>query len=626
MIWQNVDLFDEFQLPLTLTAFGTKLVKNDWDEKGWEADDILGQEPVKVRKYSPRLGYATKTTEHPFTEAVYFEEGFVTETYHGGRNEQFLFGIADEGKWRDLDLSSAYTTAMSLISLPQWEDMERDPDPATVQPTDLAFFSVDFVFPEAVRFPTLPIRTNNGIIFPLTGHCLCAAPELFLARKLGAELDIKRSIRVPMDATNPVFKDFITSCIKKRSEHTKGSFENLFWKEVGNSTYGKTAQGLREKRVYDLRDDAMVPLPPSQITQPFFASFITSFVRAVLGEILNGFSSDVDVFSVTTDGFLSNASDAELTSATSGPIFKLFADARLALDNSGKPIETKHEIGRPIGWRTRGSATLVPGNGPNGIVLQKGGLKTNEQLSTADENEYVINQFLNRTPESVIQYRSAIGVKDMVRIDSDLLFLNIEKRLSMEFDWKRKPVSERDVEFNHAGTRHKHLSFNTVPHKTHAEFEAYREAWEGFDKKPRRTLKSLRDFRDFETFQVSKSYPDKAITKYLKKKDGDLDRLASDLCCAFVHFQAGFDAIRRNNMTYQQFCNIANDHGIPCSINKLDYAKKRAFSPNTTPRTPAVMKAITSLRDSEFPRLEIDKILVAQDQQNVSPPTQIAAA
>ena len=182
---------------------------------------------------------------------------------------------------------------------------------------------------------------------------------------------------VPTDPRTRLFQPFIRFCIEERTKHKKENrkFEQQFWKEVGNSTYGKTAQGLTQKRVYDLRDDAMVQLPPSRVTQPFFASFITSFTRAVLGEILNRFSTDVEVFSVTTDGFLSNANDNDIEAATRGQLFQLFAEARRELSPMDTALEIKHEVVRPLGWRTRGSATLEPGEGCNGYVLQKGGLK-----------------------------------------------------------------------------------------------------------------------------------------------------------------------------------------------------------------------------------------------------------
>ncbi len=125
-----------------------------------------------------------------------------------------------------------------------------------------------------------------------------------------------------------MFGSFIKDCIEKRKQHPKKSFEAMFWKEIANSTYGKTAQGLREKRVYDMRDQTMKALPPSAITNPFFASYITSFVRAVLGEIINRIPPDKVVFSATTDGFITDAVHKEIEGAQGGTLATLFMQAQ----------------------------------------------------------------------------------------------------------------------------------------------------------------------------------------------------------------------------------------------------------------------------------------------------------
>jgi hypothetical protein len=132
----------------------------------------------------------------------------------------------------------------------------------------------------------------------------------------------------------------------------------LFWKEICNSTYGKTAQGLHKKRVYDLRSDDTKPLPPSKITQPFFAAYITSAVRAVLGEVMNALPPSVQIFSCTTDGFLTDATNDQIEAATKGQLSVLFGEARAVL--TGKPsniLEIKHHAKQLLGWRTRGQAS-----------------------------------------------------------------------------------------------------------------------------------------------------------------------------------------------------------------------------------------------------------------------------
>src|SRR5690606_13861492 len=132
---------------------------------------------------------------------------------------------------------------------------------------------------EHVRFPTMPVRSDNGLIFPHRGSCACGSPEIALALSLGAEITIRRGVVVPpLPDGPPVFATFIKHCIEKRLGFAAAGekLAALFWKELGNSTYGKTAQGLREKRVYNVSKGETEPLPPSAITNPYFAAFITS--------------------------------------------------------------------------------------------------------------------------------------------------------------------------------------------------------------------------------------------------------------------------------------------------------------------------------------------------------------
>ncbi|HEY8360215.1 MAG TPA: DNA polymerase [Ramlibacter sp.] len=419
IIRQYQKLFNKFQMPLTLSQFGVGKVLQDWDALGWDKEEILGTETIRERKWSKRLGRYISSEKTVYRDCIYFDVAFVNETYHGGRNEQFAFGIGAEGRWRDHDLSSAYPTAMSLIGAPDWSATEQLTSLDDVALHDLAYAAVDFEFPSDVRFPILPVRTDGGIIFPRCGTSYCAAPELWLAKELGAKLTPRRGVRVPADRGIRVFQDFIKECVDERGKHRKNTFENLFWKEVGNSTYGKTAQGLREKRVYDLREADMVSLPPSKLTQPFFASYITSFVRAVLGEVLNAFPEQVDVFSVTTDGFLSSASDDDVAVATAGKLFKVFADARAELDPKSQALEVKHEIAQPIGWRTRGSATLKSFDGDP--VLQKGGIKTNRLFDPEQDNRFIVDLFLNRQAGQRVDYTTGLGLKVLVNADADFV-------------------------------------------------------------------------------------------------------------------------------------------------------------------------------------------------------------
>ena len=92
--------------------------------------------------------------------------------------------------------------------------------------------------------------------------------------------------------------------------------------------------------------------------------FITAFCRGVLGEIMNALPRDVAIFNVTTDGFLTTATAEQMAQASTGTLCKFYRSSRRLLTGvpSGKEdvYEIKHIIRKPLGWRTRAQATLVP--------------------------------------------------------------------------------------------------------------------------------------------------------------------------------------------------------------------------------------------------------------------------
>ncbi|MRG54589.1 hypothetical protein GF108_03195 [Phyllobacterium sp. SYP-B3895] len=611
IIRQNQKLFNEFKMPVTLTSFGRKLVFKGWEEKGLDPMQILGREEIETQKYSKKLGYFTKHTQKPFLAKVHIRQETITECFHGGRNEQYIFGIADEGDWNDIDLSSAYPTAMSLIGTPDWDSVREIDQIEELNIDDLGYAWVEFEFPRSVRFPTLPVRTAHGIIFPRKGESWCAAPELFLARRLGAELKIKTAIIVDTDKTQPIFTDFNRTCIEHRNKSEKGTFDNLFWKEVGNSTYGKTAQGLREKRVYDLYRDKMVGLPQSELTQPFFAAYITSYVRAVLGELLNGFPLGVKVFSATTDGMLTNATTEQIEIAKAGPLYQSFRDTREKLVGSDSALEVKHQIRQPLGWRTRGSATLKKGAGKNNIVIQKGGLKTKSLLNIDQQNSVVVELFFNRCPGQQLEYESGIGIKDMMRHSADFVFRRVVKRVSMEFDWKRQPVNaaDRSVVFNER--EYTHLSFETEPLENEDQFNEARKAWEKFNIKPFKCLKTKRDLEEFQLYLETNSTPNLDRAKYLRKTNGDIDRIRRDLCRALKHSKAGFElvAARQGRVSHASFQSALQECGIECSIADIDNGRRADFKAHQSFRTEKSLRALELLKQHHYPELDVEAFL-----------------
>lgn len=90
------------------------------------------------------------------------------------------------------------------------------------------------------------------------------------------------------------------------------SLDEQYAKLMGNSLYGKTGQGLHDKTAFDTTIMESKKIPESSISNGMIAALVTGFVRAVMGEILNGVPLHRKVISCTTDGILTDARMDEL--------------------------------------------------------------------------------------------------------------------------------------------------------------------------------------------------------------------------------------------------------------------------------------------------------------------------
>ena len=612
IIHQYENVTGKKKVPVTLTSIGVDLLLKTWNEElKLDYLSVLGKEEVKHKFFDKAKGhYRTKNEEVPIEEFGHHIP-FITESYHGGRGEQFWFGPCFEDDWIDIDLASAYPTAMSIIGMPFWREIYECHEIDKYTPTTLGFVWVDFEFSETVRYPTLPVRTSNGLIFPRVGTSYCSSPELVVAKNLGAKLTIRRGVIVPTDSKQLVFQPFIRTCVQMRSKAGSKTLEGLFWKEISNSTYGKTAQGLHKKRVYDMRDRSTKPLPPSRITNPAFASFITSFVRGLLGEIINNIDRDKIVFSCTTDGFLTNFPEERMNELTRGQLAGMYAKARDEISGDSKILEIKHSIRQPLGWRTRGQATLkihpkLKGQ-EFGIVLAKGGIFTKpESEEDEQQNQEIVELFFNRRPDSILYVESLTGIRDIVEHDADLVTKEIQKRLNMEYDWKRQPT---DVQVS---KDYNHIYFQTQPWYSVHQFEEIRDLWDEFTKSENRCIRTLEEFNTFADYIECRAI-DPEAARYLKKDNPDINRLKILLCSAWQQSKAGLT--KGVPKTANEFAEILKSHGISCKRTDVENGRKREFEPNSCPPTEAAKNLLNDLK-AEFPSLDGDQFLHQFDSVN----------
>lgn len=400
-------------------------------------------------------------------------EAFVTQCYHGGRNESYGFGPSPIHEINDFDLKGAYTTGM--VDMPALDYARAYP---TTEPKDFlghvcGYAKVKFKFASTVRFPCLPVSTGaHGLYYPHSGISYCSAPELSLALELGCEIEVEIGVITPCKVDDRrVFEPFVQSVRDQRAIHKKEGrkFEEQLWKEIGNSLYGKTAQGLKEKTSFDPRTGASKKTHCSALSNPYYAAHVTGFVRAVVSELIAKIPAHRTVYSVTTDGFLTDATMEELD--CSGPLASRFKALAMRLDHSSKSasdvavdtgnsliLERKHRVKQVVMIRTRGQLTGIPFPGENEVLLAKASVKPPMKDKLA-QNDYVLDLFVNRTPGQTVLQEHLISTRDQWNHEVDLVSIKREVRVSLEFDFKRKSVNPRMEELGDI----EHLAFDTVP-------------------------------------------------------------------------------------------------------------------------------------------------------------------
>lgn len=154
------------KVPLTLTSIGVDLFLKSCKE-GLNLDHlaILGKEEHRCKEWDDkRRCYMKKKVTVPMEE-VHRHTAFVTECFHGGRNEQFWFGPGFDDQCSDWDFASAYATAMSLIGLPDWRATRVTHDIDDFHPASLGFAHVAFEFPQAPATRLFPCEPITALSF-----------------------------------------------------------------------------------------------------------------------------------------------------------------------------------------------------------------------------------------------------------------------------------------------------------------------------------------------------------------------------------------------------------------------------------------------------------------------------
>ena len=544
---------------------------------------VFGLEVITIERWNAGQGKPrTQRVIQPSPARRLFEY-LAINCYHGGRNECFMVGPTLLACWNDFDLKGAYTTGLCDMRIPDYSRAFTTTNPADFLGHVMGFAHVEFEFPRTTRFPCLPVRSEQyGLRFPLKGTAYVTAPEIELALSMGASVTINHGVIIPwVDGSPRLFEGFTHLIQQRRKAFPKRSLEETMIKEIGNSLYGKLAQGLGNKTAFDTATGLSKQIGPSAVTNPFMAAHTTGLIRAVCGELLSRIPANRAVVSVTTDGFLTNATLEELDQ--SGPLCRRYQALCQILHGGedGKQVpmlELKHHARQLVSIKTRGQCTAIQGDTPP--VLAKAGVKCAGTLE--EQNDWILQLYLKREPGQKVDASHLISMREQWLTERDLVEVKKQVRLNYEYDQKRKLINPRMVDV--AGVSH--LACDTIPWETAADADYCRARFDGW--RENNCLKTMEDWNSWD--DVYESATALQGSKMRVCEDGSLGILSRILTRSLVQ-KAWFN----HDMSYTEIAALLVSVGLAVSVDTCKNSKRSKLYEHVVPLTAPVIQVLARL-------------------------------
>ena len=603
MIYFVVDDLNLKSLPYTIGGMATKKFLSEL------GDDY--RKAFGIRELSktiwPKAGGKPRTVKGDAPEpARAILEQFAIDCYHGGRNECFMTGPTEEGQWNDYDAPSCYTVILNDCRPLNYDGLYIEKNPEKLAKDVCALARVKFKFPEGTRFPCLPVNTEKyGLYYPLEGISYCTAPEIAVALDMQCELTVLQGFIIPWQGEGEsVFTPFMKLVRESRNKHVKGGFEERLWKEIGNSLYGKLAQGLSGKTAFDVAQGISSKIQPSQITNPYFAAHVTGFARALMSEMLNGISEDKQVVSVTTDGFLTNADLDKGEIKLDGPICSRFRQLYHKIDSDGGEIlELKHRVKQLIAMKTRGQLTAEEEDGFEPVIA-KAGIQVPRHVE--NQHEYMLDLYLNRKPEDKVPYTALTSSRQQFLFDRDMVSETKEILLNLEPDFKRQLTNPRMV-----SVRGKtHIAFDSVPHKQREDGEFCRQRLEHWRKE--NCLKTMKDWEKLEEYILIAKYT--SSSRVSPRMGETLDQFFMKM---FLRVYTNQLLNLKKRGTYKQLASLLATQGYETTDKKIGQQKARVIEYGIIPVTDRTIRFLKFIL-SEFPDFDYLPMFVEEQRSDIA--------
>lgn len=426
----------------------------------------------------------------------------------------------------------------------------------------------------------------------------------------------------------------------QRLKYRRKTLPFEFMKLVGNGLYGKVGQGFKDKRSFGPKELDSVPVGPSRVSEAGVAALVCGFVRAAVSEILAKLPSEVRVISLTTDGALMDVPTEQLD--LSGSICRRFQALVDRVAPGTSMIELKHRVRQVFVPRTRGCFTAEADIDANGsshpLMCAKAGHKVVPEgdkarqawLRTPEgESDWMIRLALGRQPGQVLPQESFFSMRDMLANGWDLQTQTREVKVSLEYDFKRRPINVRMVRMEPFDAEH--LAFDTGPWASAEEGEAVRTIFNQW--RQENCLKTLEDWQRWQRWQVFLSHhlgnrrrrargrtggcTDSTGTRQPRGATGQVHlrggsmgiirKVVMTLLTAFTQGQWGL-AGEKAAWTYKKLAQQLTDLGYPVSEMDVKNARRSQLNEGIAPDVPEVRQFLDRVKEL-FAGLEAERFI-----------------
>ena len=536
---------------------------------------------------------------------------YYTDSYHGGLNQCYTKGFFKD-LTLDYDLVSAYPTLMSCIPrvnmlLPFKEFINITPEEALEKLQDFKEFNlacavVDFDFSKVderyKNHSCIAQKKHNNLVFTTEGqNVVVSGAELYRALDIGAITKVEKLI-IPHYVKDKVFKRFYKKTIKLRNHFKKvfgkKSVQQEIIKMINNTPYGKTAQGLSKSKIssYINKIKTSDNMPSCDLTNPIYATAITSLVRCYLNDVIalieeKGYTTH----SVTTDGFICNVTSIDTLDkfTQEDGLLKEFTNKILEIgkdiqnDNNLKSLwEIKHTNEAFFNITTRGNFACNSEG-----VLACAGAKVLKKLSNRDKILHYLLKYEGKCQDKFLK----LTTLSKMLIENEILsgVYIYKDNFFIEYDGKNIPLLN-SVELTEVFIKNKKyevLNFKSRQPKNIKEYLQFKSLLRKYKNATYTKEKFYKLIQEFNSLNTQESLPAGIIirkpknTEYLEVKNFLTNLITKNLNNKIIKFFKTYtrqEIIEFLNINFLEFNNKkltknVFEH-IQKEIKKLIEAKK----------------------------------------------------